>query len=230
MNDIDDGPGGPEDRPKVTVTEAQKLAREIRAGIDALAARIPGLESPHSSTARQVRGARTVSRKFILTMAAVVRWRRELQVIGTFDPDEALAMEQFNDAFRPVARHLASLLASVNYTMAARRARVARAALTTYAIVRGLARRGGDVELAHYLKSLRRDLNRKGRPRVRPVKDVPSETALAPPPPPTLEPAAPAPALSWLSPERSWLPLKAPALALIPPPLALPPCTCGARS
>jgi hypothetical protein len=49
MNDIDDGPGGPEDRPRVTVTEAQKLAREIRA----------------------------VSRKFILTMAAVVRWRHD---------------------------------------------------------------------------------------------------------------------------------------------------------
>jgi hypothetical protein len=43
----------------------------------------------------------------------------DLQDLGTFDTREARATLQFNDAFRKVAKRLAALLKSVNYTMEA---------------------------------------------------------------------------------------------------------------
>src|ERR1044071_6699431 len=105
-----------------TITAAQRLADDIAEAIDAIAARIPGLEAPHPSTATRVRGARTVSREFIASMIAAVEATPDLQSTGTFDPQEARATLQFIDAFRPIADRLASLQASINYTMASRRA------------------------------------------------------------------------------------------------------------
>jgi hypothetical protein len=130
----------PLESPSPTVTAAERLASEIAEAIDAIAARIPQLEAPHPSTATGVRGARTVSREFIVSMIAAVEAMPELQSVHTFDPEEARATLQFIDAFRPIADRLAALLASVNYTVASRRAKVASAAMTTYAVARGLAR------------------------------------------------------------------------------------------
>jgi len=55
-----------------TITTAERLANEIADAIEAIAARIPQLEAPHPSTATSVRGARTVSREFIVSMIAAV--------------------------------------------------------------------------------------------------------------------------------------------------------------
>lgn len=151
------------DEPKRTLTASDLLAREIAEAIDAIAARIPGLEAPHPSTARRVRGGRTVSREFVLALAGLVESRADLQASGIFDVEKALYTYQFNDAFRPVARRLAFLLASLNYTMDLRRANVARAALAMYLGVRGLARR--DVGLRAYVEIFRHKLGRKaGKP------------------------------------------------------------------
>lgn len=166
----------PLDTPSPTVTAAERLANEIAEAIDALAARIPQLEAPHPSTATRVRGARTVSREFIVSMIAAVEAMPELQSIGTFDAEEARAALQFIDAFRPIADRLAALLASVNYTMASRRAKVANAAMTTYAVAKGLARDPDGAPLVAHLETLRRDLGRKNRP-PRPVTPGPATPA-----------------------------------------------------
>jgi len=147
-----------------TITTAERLANEIADAIEAIAARIPQLEAPHPSTATSVRGARTVSREFIVSMIAAVEATPALQTVGTFDTEEARATLQFIDAFRPIADRLAALLASINYTMASRRAKVAAAAMTTYAVAKGLARDAESAPLAAHLETLRRDLGRRNRP------------------------------------------------------------------
>ncbi len=154
----------PLETPSPTVTAAERLANEIAEAIDTIAARIPQLEAPHPSTATGVRGARTVSREFIVSMIAAVEAMPELQSVGTFDTEEARATLQFIDAFRPVADRLAALMASVNYTMESRRAKVAAAAMTTYAVAKGLARDPGGASLVVHLDILRHDLGRKNRP------------------------------------------------------------------
>lgn len=151
----------PLDYPSPTVTAAEELAAEIGEAIDSLAARIPRLEAPHPSTATHVRGARTVSRGFLTSMIAAVEARPELQSLGTFDTDEARDTLQFRDAFRPIADRVAMLLASLNYTMAARQAKVAANAMRTYEIMKALARDAGGAPLVEHLEVLRRDLGRK---------------------------------------------------------------------
>ena len=176
----------PLESPSPTVTAAERLASEIAEAIDAIAARIPQLEAPHPSTATAVRGARTVSREFIVSMIAAVEAMPELQSVGTFDTEEARATLQFIDAFGPVADRLAALLASVNYTMASRRAKVAAAAMTTYAVAKGLARDPGGASLVVHLDILRHDLGRKNRPprRVTPDPATPAPRSAPAPPPP----------------------------------------------
>lgn len=144
----------------VTVTAAEKRAKELIALVDAFAARIPELERPHPSTARRVRGARTVTRAFIVKMIQMVDASAELQSVAPFDPARASAVLQFNAEFRHVARHLAALLASLNYTMESLYASVAKDALTTYAIAKGLGRDRRSAALGSYLRNLRRDLGR----------------------------------------------------------------------
>jgi hypothetical protein len=150
-----------DDIPSPTVTAAEELAARIGDAIDALAALIPRLEAPHPSTASHVRGARTVSREFITSMIAAVEARPEVRILGTFDTDEARDALQFRDAFRPIADRLATLLASLNYTMAARNAKVAAEAMRTYDIMKGMARDAGGAPLVEHLEVLRRDLGRK---------------------------------------------------------------------
>lgn len=123
-----------------TVTAAERLASEIADAIDAIAARIPRFEAPHPSTAAGVRGARTVSRDFLLSMIAAVDGRPELQSIAALDAEEARAALQSSmpSARSPTA--WLALLASATYTMASRKGKIAAAALTTYAIAKAVAR------------------------------------------------------------------------------------------
>jgi hypothetical protein len=74
-----------------TVTTAERLATEVAEAIEAIAARIPEFDAPHPSTAKRVRGARTVSREFLASMIAAVEATPDLQTAGTFDPEEARA-------------------------------------------------------------------------------------------------------------------------------------------
>jgi hypothetical protein len=172
-----DQPAPAIDAPKWTITASDLLAREIAEAIDAIAARIPGLEAPHPSTARKVRGGRTVSRDFVLSIAGVVESRADLEASGIFNVEKALYTYQFNDAFRPVARRLAFLLASLNYTMDLGRANVARAALVTYSVIRRLARTDG--ALRTYVTIFRHKLGRKaGKPA---PEEETTEEAVEPP-------------------------------------------------
>jgi len=143
-----------------TITPSDVLAAEIADGIVALAKLITRLEQPHYSNASQVRGARTVSNDFIISMIAMVEARPEIAALGTFDVDEAREMMQFNGAFRHVADRVDALLTSIVYTMESWKADVVRDALRTYAIAKALARDPDSGNLINHVDTLRRDLGR----------------------------------------------------------------------
>lgn len=144
-----------------TTTAAEMLAQDLGAEMEALLERIGGLQIPHPKTARRVRGARMVSREFLHSMIVAAGQTPEVRELGTFDPDETLAVLQFNDAFRIFADRMEMLLGSIRYTMEARKANVAEAALHTYALLKVLARKKEYAHLGQIVESLSRDLGRK---------------------------------------------------------------------
>lgn len=156
-----------DDSPNPTVTSADLVAESVFELIEAIAARIPGLETPHMTTRPGVRSARTVSREAVLSMIAAVEDQRVLQALGTFDVNEARAMLQFNAALRPVLRRLQDLTDRLSFTMEAKKARVVVSLLQTYHVAKGLARTRDGAPLVHFLEVMRRDLSRKNGSRAR---------------------------------------------------------------
>ena len=144
------------------LNDAEQLAAMIVTAIDALASRLE-LETPHPKTARRVRGSRTVPPEFVSSMIAAVEALPLLQAFGTFDTQEARRELRSRDARRIVAERLAMLLASVNYTMEARWAKIARAALATYTLANAVADDPKHAELAAHLETLRRHLGRTNK-------------------------------------------------------------------
>ena len=163
------------DAPEAPKTASDLLADEILEAIIALAARIPKLEGPHATTASHVRGGRTVPEDAIMSMIAAVNAEPQLQQLGTFNVDDALAMLQFNAAFRHVVDRLEFLTASVTFTMEAWKARVAFDLMRTYGIMKSIARKADSGGLINHVENVRRDLGRKsGRAPAEPVP--PAET------------------------------------------------------
>jgi hypothetical protein len=153
--------------PTPTVTSADIVAEGVFELIEAIAARIPGLEAPHTTTRPGVRSARTVSREAVLSMIAAVEDQPVLQALGTFDVDEARAMLQFNGALRAVLLRLRDLTDRLSFTMEAKKARVVVSLLQTYDIAKGLARTRDGASLVHFLEVMRRELSRKNGSRAR---------------------------------------------------------------
>jgi len=150
-----------------TVTEMDRVAEQVRAAIEAVAALIPRLQRPHPSLRARVKAHRTVPREFVASMIAAVEQLEDLRVVQKFDVDDARETLQFIDAFRPVADQLSALLAALKFTLEWRKARVVEAALQTYHIARALARDEEMSDLTAHVGNLKRDLRREQKGRVR---------------------------------------------------------------
>jgi len=158
-----------------TVTRSERQAALVGKVLITATKRIPGLQAPHAPTARRLSGHRTVPKTFIRGIMSAVDAVDELRVLGKFDVDEAQAALQFEAAFRPIARQLALMLSSLNYTIDSRLAKVAADALQTYTIAKGLARDGRNRQLTTRLRRLKADLGRKG-PRKKKQSTTPGST------------------------------------------------------
>jgi hypothetical protein len=142
--------------------EPERLAALVINVMDLIAERME-LESPHPSSAKKVRGARMVTRDFIVDMIAAVETMTDFQSIGTFDAAEARAMLEYSDAARPVAERMSRLVASINYTIEVRWSRVVAAALLTLSLAKIVAKDPAKADLAARVESLSKTLGRKGR-------------------------------------------------------------------
>ncbi|HKS21617.1 MAG TPA: hypothetical protein VJZ76_02375 [Thermoanaerobaculia bacterium] len=160
--------------PSPTITAADRLAARVEALLGRIEAIVPGLETPHPAKSGDARAARTVSRPFIQSMIAGVEDHPDWEELGFFDPAEAQAALQFDDAFKPVARRLIMLAAKINFTIASRKAKVAIGAMNTYMMARRFARRRVNAAMSLRVEMLRRELGRKNGRSTAP--DVPPVT------------------------------------------------------
>lgn len=140
-------------------TAANQLAAQVSSIMDMIAERM-ALESPHPSTARKVRGARTVPREFVVGLTALVE--RFPVLSQSFDTAEAHDVLESTDAYKQLAERTSLLLASMKYTNEARWAKVVTAAMCTFAIAGVMARRPQNGDLAARVENLRRLLGRRG--------------------------------------------------------------------
>ncbi len=150
----DDG-GDAEERP------VPELARKIVEALDRIAAAIPDLRSPEPETARQVRGARTVSQRAVLAVAAAVEAGPKLPLYE-LDPDDADETLELMNALRLVSDRLGMLQSRVNYTIEARWAELVSKAMTTFFIMDRVAGKTHP-ELIPHVANIRRHLGRKGK-------------------------------------------------------------------
>ncbi|HEY4640499.1 MAG TPA: hypothetical protein VII75_04080 [Thermoanaerobaculia bacterium] len=149
--------------PGPSVTSQERIAKDVREVLNAAAALIPKLEQPHPAALKGLRASRTVSKEQLARMSAIVEQSEVLQRLGTFDVEEARETLQFLDAFRPIADQIAALLAAVNHTMEARKARVVDAGLRTYAVAKALARDEESAELYGALDAFRTQMRQSRR-------------------------------------------------------------------
>ena len=138
---------------------ADQLAAQVTSIMDMIAERM-ALESPHPSTAKRVRGARTVPREFVVGLTALVEWMPSLG--RHFDTTAAHNVLESMDAQKQLAERTALLLASMKYTNEARWATVVAAAMLTFSIAAIAAKDPRNAELAARVESLSRLLGRRG--------------------------------------------------------------------
>jgi hypothetical protein len=146
---------------ELAVHPAEELAAGVSKVLDLIAQRLE-LEIPHPSTARRVRGARTVSREFVLSLMAAADRRPDLSFFAKFDSAEARSVLQSEDAYRLTAERTAMFLASLKYTIEARWARVVADAMLAFTMATIYAKDPRYADLAAEVENMRRHLGRKG--------------------------------------------------------------------
>jgi hypothetical protein len=147
---------------------ANELAAQVTSIMDMIAERM-ALESPHPSTAKRVRGARTVPREFVVGLTALVEWMPRLA--QTFDTGAAHEVLESIDAQKQLAERTALLLASMKYTNESRWAKVVAAAMLTFSLAGIMAKDPKNAELAARVESLSRLLGRRGTKNKKEKKD-----------------------------------------------------------
>jgi hypothetical protein len=143
------------------VLPSDQMAMEIIKVLDLIAARLE-LQTPRPSTAKRVRGARTVPREFVLSLLAAAE-RRPESPLGRFDTARARDVLESGDALRLLSERTTMFLASLNYTYEARWAEVAADAMEAFSTASIIASRNPRLtELAAEVENLRKLLRRKG--------------------------------------------------------------------
>ena len=105
----------PESRARVPSppNPSELLAAELLGVLNDFAARIPGLSSPHKSTALRVRRQRTIPKPFMRSAIFTTEQFESLQATGTLGIAAARETLQFVDAFKPVLDKLKTLAHSI---------------------------------------------------------------------------------------------------------------------
>lgn len=138
-----------------------ELATKVVAALDMIAAIIPDLRTPHPATAKQVRGARTVSREAVNSIVAMVEASPRLQNVTKMDTDRAREVLSSADAYRLLGERLDLLRAQVRYTAEARWAEVVAQAVQAYSVAGVLAGDPTEAEMAVQVETIRRHLGRR---------------------------------------------------------------------
>ena len=158
------GSDAPEPRARRSGIDAfargDELATKVVAALDVIAAIIPDLRTPHPRTAKKVRGGRTVPRKAVLSIVAMVESSPAIQEMNLLDTERAHEILEFDDGFRVLDERLERLRGQVRYTVEARWAELASEAMDAYHIAKQLAKNPRHADLAAHIATIRRHLGR----------------------------------------------------------------------
>lgn len=149
-----------------TITFYQQLADEFMKELDDIAPIIPQLEASHISTANFVRSHLNVPNEFLATAIAAVEQTPALQAVNKLDVLAGRDTLQFIEAFRPVLDKVSAFTNALKFTIASRKASLAADSLQIYDIAKGLARDPGSAAIASVVANMKRDLGKRGRPKV----------------------------------------------------------------
>jgi hypothetical protein len=150
---------------------SELLAAELLGVLNDFAARVPGLTSPHKSTAGRVRSQRTISKAFMRSAIFTTEQFESLQATNTLGIPAAREKLQFVDAFRPVLDKLKTLTQDMGFTIEVKTAEVADAALRIYGVAKILSRDPAAAELGGHAAILKEHLGRKGGRKKKPPQD-----------------------------------------------------------
>ena len=137
-----------------------EVSTKIVAAIDLIASLIPDLRTPHPSTAKKVRGGRTVSREAVLAIIAMVESSSLIRSLNLFDPAHGREVVELDDGYRVLDERLERLRRQVRYTVEARWAEVASDAMSAYMMAKRFARQPQYADLAEHVAIIRRHLDR----------------------------------------------------------------------
>jgi hypothetical protein len=151
------------DTPSPTVTHYQQLAEAFMKALDDLIAGLPPLESPHPLTMPFVRGKANVKRGFLLSAVAAVEQVPALRGVDTLDPVQGRDTLQFLEAFQTLADRMSGFANELKFTLRARHAALANAALQIYAIAKGVNRDPSNSSILQHVENMKRFVARKGR-------------------------------------------------------------------
>lgn len=149
-----------------TITFYKQLADEFMKELDEIAPIIPQLEAAHISTVNFVRSHLNVPIEFLATAIAAVEQTPALQAVNKLDVLAGRDTLQFIEAFRPVLDKVSAFTNALKFTIASRKASLAADSLQIYDIAKGLARDPGSAAIASVVANLKRDLGKRGRPKI----------------------------------------------------------------
>lgn len=143
-----------------TPTYHDQLVEELNALFDQFMAKLPYLEHPPKER-QSVYGYLSIPEEFRNTAVAAVAESEALQSVQRLQVDEAREVQQFTDAFRPLARRLIAAGEALEYTIDLKLAHLNRGALRIYAIAKELERdRAG---LGDWIATMREHLKHRTR-------------------------------------------------------------------
>ena len=143
-----------------TPTYHDQLVEELNALFDQFMAKLPYLEYAHGSR-QSVYGYLSVPEAFRKTAVAAVAESEPLQAVQRLQVEEAKEVEQFTQAFRPLARRLIDAGEALEYTIDVKLSRLNRGALRIYAIAKELER--DKAELGSWIAEMREHLKHRTR-------------------------------------------------------------------
>jgi hypothetical protein len=149
-----------------TITFYKQLADEFMKELDEIAPIIPQLEAAHISTVNFVRSHLNVPVKFLATAIAAVEQTPALQAVNKLDVLAGRDTLQFIEAFLPVLDKVSGFTNVLKFTIASRKASLAADSLQIYDIAKGLARDPGSAAIASVVANMKRDLGKRGRPKL----------------------------------------------------------------
>jgi hypothetical protein len=143
-----------------TPTYHDQLVEELNALFDEFMAKLPYLEHPPKDR-QSVYGYLSVPEEFRTTAVAMVAESEALQAIQRLQVDEAREVQQFIEAFRPLARRLITAGEALEYTIDVKVSRLNRGALRIYAIAKELER--DRAELGEWIATMKQHLRKRTR-------------------------------------------------------------------